>query len=139
MTFQLEIRGSGISAVSQILRVVDGSKSQSDLGSPGRSPLRTRGTAKRRAPESQDQVKAKTIFQPTPARLRTLPRSSTNLQKEIAARPPDIQLASDQNAAPLPFGPRQFAAGVLEGGPPDEILQGDEALGPSISETQREF
>jgi hypothetical protein len=101
VTFQVEIRGGGTSAASQIVPVVDGSKPRTDPGSPGRPRLRTRRTAKQSIRESRDQLKAKTMFQPT----RALPRSLPNLQREIAARPPDIQLASDQNAASLPFGP----------------------------------
>jgi hypothetical protein len=104
VTFHLEIHGSGTSVISQTVRVVDGSKPQADFGSEGRPPLPTRGITKRHPPKSPRQLEPKTMFQPTPG-LQVLRRSQPNLQREIAARPPDIPLAIYQNAASLPFGP----------------------------------
>jgi hypothetical protein len=105
VTFHLEIHGDGTSVVSQSVRVVDGSKPQPDLGSAGRPPLPTRAIAQRHGSKSLRHLEPKIMFRQTAAGLQALPRSSPNLQREIVARPPEIELPVYQNGASLPFGP----------------------------------
>ena len=103
--FHLEIRGRGAAPLSQTVRVIDGLKPRADLGSTEKAPLRPQRTAKRTESGSRRPFKRKLVFESRPAGLGPLRETSRNVQKEIAAKPPDIQLASEQNAASLPFAP----------------------------------
>jgi hypothetical protein len=109
VTFHLEIRARGASRLSQTLRVIDGSKPQADLRGTEKASSPTRVIGKRVGAKSRRHFEPKTMFQATRARLQGPPRTSPKSPGEIAAKPPDIQLAAYPNPAVLPFGPATVA------------------------------